>query len=288
MKKLISALFLSAFAVASVSAQQGSWSNYNRYAPDNEALTQTPEVVFMGNSITDGWDDHHAEFFTDNNYACRGISGQVTSQMLCRFYQDVINLKPKAVVILAGTNDLAQNQGPIDEIHVVENIKGMTELAIANGIRPLIATCLPCDTIPWNHSIVNIAGKVVSLNEALRDYAAERGVTFVDYYTALTTPNGALNPEYTYDGVHPNRAGYDVMEPIVLAALNDKPCCKAAAKDCCKKAEAKPCCKDGEKKCEKNCGKKCDKNEAKACCKDAKKCEGKCDKAEAKTCCKKK
>lgn len=288
MKKLILSLFVTAATVPTASAQQGSWAAYNRYAPDNEALTQAPEVVFMGNSITDGWDDHHAEFFTDNNFACRGISGQVTSQMLCRFYQDVINLNPKAVVILAGTNDLAHNQGPIDEIHVAENIKAMTDLAMAHGIRPLIATCLPCDTIPWNASIVNIATKVVSLNEALRDFAKERGVAFVDYYTPLTTEKGALNPAYTYDGVHPNRAGYDIMEPIVLAALNDKPCCKAKG-DCCKTEEKKcdktegNCCKQGEKKCDH----KCDKHGDKKCSKAEGKCQDKCKNHEAKSCCKK-
>ncbi len=146
--------------------------------------------------------------------------------MLCRFYSDVIELKPKAVVILAGINDIAQNQSPMEEKHIAENIISMAELARQAGIRPLIASVLPCDTIPWNANVVNTATRVVNVNEYLRDYAEANGITYVDYYTALTTPDGALAPEFTNDRLHPNRAGYDVMEPIVLAALRDKKCCK--------------------------------------------------------------
>lgn len=231
-------LFMTLAAVAAVStlatAQVQDWANHPRYAAENAALTQAPEVVFMGNSITDGWDDHHKEFFTDNNFACRGISGQVSGQMLCRFYADVINLKPKAVVILAGVNDVAGNQGPMDPIHIVENVFSMAELAKQHGIRPLIASCLPTDTIPWNPAIVNTATHVVNLNTMLQDYAEANGITYVDYYSALTTPEGALNPAYTNDRLHPNRAGYDLMEPIVLAALkSEAPCCDKATK--CKK-----------------------------------------------------
>ncbi len=222
MKKLF--LTLSAIVAVSslASAQAQDWANHPRYAAANAALTQTPEVVFMGNSITDGWDDHHNEFFTDNNYACRGISGQVTGQMLCRFYSDVIDLKPKAVVILAGTNDIAGNQGAMDLNHIAENVFSMAELARQHGIRPLIASCLPADTIPWNHAVVNVSSKIQQLNTMLSDYAKANGITYIDYYTALTTPEGALNPAYTNDGIHPTRAGYDVMEPIVIAALKSE------------------------------------------------------------------
>ena len=222
MKKLfLSLIALTSFS-AIASAQVADWANHPRYAANNAALTQNPEVVFMGNSITDGWDDNHLEFFTDNNFACRGISGQVTGQMLCRFYSDVVDLKPKAVVILAGINDIAGNQGPMDDQHIAENIFSMAEIAKQNGIRPLITSCLPCDTIPWNANVVNTATHVVNLNTMLKDYADANGITYVDYYTALTTPDGALNPAYTNDRLHPNRAGYDVMEPIVLAALKSE------------------------------------------------------------------
>lgn len=244
MKKYILSIALSV-AVLSVAAQD--WANYGRYAAANAAIEKAPEVVFMGNSITDGWDDNHPEFFTDNNYACRGISGQVTSQMLCRFYSDVIKLKPKAVVILAGINDIAQNQGPIDEVHIAENIIAMAELARQAGIKPYIASVLPCDTIPWNANVVNTATRVVSLNENLRDYANANGITYVDYYSALTTTDGALDPKYTNDRLHPNRAGYDVMEPIVLEALKSQACCRSDDKSCCDKDHLK-CNKIGKRR----------------------------------------
>lgn len=225
MKKLF--LTLSAIVAVSslASAQAADWANHPRYAAANAALTQSPEVVFMGNSITDGWDDHHNEFFTDNNFACRGISGQVSGQMLCRFYSDVIDLKPKAVVILAGVNDIAGNQGPMDIQHIVENVFSMCELARQHGIRPLIASCLPADTIPWNPAVVNIAAQIPVMNEMFKKYAEENGITYVDYYSALTTPEGALDPRYCNDHIHPTRAGYDVMEPIVLAALKSEALC---------------------------------------------------------------
>ena len=139
MKKLI--LLIALALPALLTAQQRDWANYGRYAEANAQLTTPPAVVFMGNSITDGWDNAHPEFFTANNFACRGIGGQVTSQMLCRFRADVINLHPQAVVILAGTNDLAQNNGPIATQHIVENIAG-GELS-----REVIVPLLPSTTL---------------------------------------------------------------------------------------------------------------------------------------------
>ena len=144
--------------------QQRDWTNYGRYAEANAALTTAPAVVFMGNSITDGWDNAHPEFFTDNNFACRGISGQVTSQMLCRFRADVIALRPKAVVILAGTNDIAGNNGPIECEHIVENIVSMAELALAAGIRPILCSVLPAAKYPWRPEIESVPEKIAALN----------------------------------------------------------------------------------------------------------------------------
>ncbi len=271
MKKII---FAAMAVVSAFMAQaQTDWANHARYAEANASVTTAPEVVFMGNSITDGWDDNHLEFFTDNNFACRGISGQVTGQMLCRFYTDAINLKPKAVVILAGINDIAGNQGPMELEHIAQNIFSMAELAGKAGIRPLIASVLPCDTIPWNAAVVNTATKVVALNEMLKDYAADNGITYVDYYSALTTPDGALDPKYTNDRLHPNRAGYDVMEPIVLDALKSKPCCAVKCGDACVKS-GKTCVRNGA-----GC------REPKACC-DKKPAADKCTK-KSQNCCKK-
>lgn len=144
---------------ALLTAQQRDWANYGRYAEANAQLTTPPAVVFMGNSITDGWDNAHPEFFTANNFACRGIGGQVTGQMLCRFRADVINLHPQAVVILAGTNDLAQNNGPIATQHIVENIISMAELAMAAGIRPIICSVLPAGKYPWRTEIESVPEK---------------------------------------------------------------------------------------------------------------------------------
>lgn len=217
MKKILFTLFAALPLLAA--AQPRDWANYGRYAEANALLEKAPDVVFMGNSITDGWDDAHPEFFTDNNFACRGIGGQVSSQMLCRFRADVINLRPKAVVILAGTNDLALNNGPIDTEHIVENIVSMAELALAAGIRPILCSVLPAGAYHWRPEVTDVPGKIRNLNDRVRKYAEERGIGWVDYHPALAAEDGSLRPEYTNDGVHPTRAGYDVMEQIILPAL---------------------------------------------------------------------
>lgn len=217
MKKIIFALLAAAPLLAA--AQPKDWANYGRYAGANAQLTQAPDVVFMGNSITDGWDDAHPEFFSENNFACRGISGQVTSQMLCRFRADVINLRPKAVVILAGTNDLALNNGPIEMEHIVENIVSMAELALAARIQPIICSVLPAGKYGWRPEVEQVPEKIRELNARLHKYALERGIAWVDYHPALAAEDGSMRPEYTRDGVHPTRAGYDVMEQVIAPAL---------------------------------------------------------------------
>lgn len=199
--------------------QQRDWADYGRYAEANAALTTAPAVVFMGNSITDGWDNAHPEFFTDNNFACRGIGGQVSSQMLCRFRADVIDLRPKAVVILAGTNDIAGNNGPIESEHIAENIVSMAELALAAGIRPILCSVLPSAQYPWRPEVESVPEKIRALNDRLRQYAAERGLTWVDYYSAMDAGDGSMRSEYTRDGVHPTPEGYAVMEAVIRPAL---------------------------------------------------------------------
>lgn len=212
--------FLLALALPLLAAgQQRDWANYGRYAEANAALTTAPAVVFMGNSITDGWDNAHPEFFTDNNFACRGISGQVSSQMLCRFRADVIDLRPKAVVILAGTNDIAGNNGPIESEHIAENIVSMAELALAAGIRPILCSVLPAAQYPWRPEVESVPEKIRALNDRLRQYAAERGLTWVDYYSAMDAGDGSMRSEYTRDGVHPTPEGYTVMEAVIRPAL---------------------------------------------------------------------
>ena len=217
MKKVL--LVMCAALPLFAAAQPSDWANYGRYAEANAQLATNPDVVFMGNSITDGWDDSHPEFFSDNNFACRGISGQVTGQMLCRFRADVINLHPKAVVILAGTNDLALNNGPIEIPHIAENIISMAELALAAGIRPILCSVLPAGEYHWRPQVEDVPGKIRVLNKLVREYAEKRGIEWVDYHPDMATEEGALRPEYTYDGVHPTRQGYDVMERILAPRL---------------------------------------------------------------------
>lgn len=218
MKKLLLTLGLAA-PLAVAAQQPADWANYGRYAEANARLEKAPEVVFMGNSITDGWDDAHPEFFSENNFACRGISGQVTSQMLCRFQADVIRLKPRAVVILAGTNDLALNNGPIGMEHIVENIASMAELARAAGIRPILCSVLPAGQYPWRPQVEQVAEKIRRLNALLKSYADEQGFTWVDYHAAMDAGDGSMRSELTRDGVHPNRKGYDQMEQVIAPVL---------------------------------------------------------------------
>lgn len=194
------------------------WANYGRYEQANAELTTRPDVVFMGNSITEGWFRAHPKFFTEHNYAARGISGQVTSQMLCRFRSDVLNLAPKAVVILAGTNDIAQNQGPISLEHIYENIVSMAELARMHKIRVVICSVLPAADYRWNKGL-DPAPKIVELNSMLKKYAEENRCFWVDFHTPMKDEQDGLRAEYTQDGVHPLPAGYTVMEEIIAPVL---------------------------------------------------------------------
>ncbi|MDE6196885.1 MAG: acylhydrolase [Muribaculaceae bacterium] len=195
------------------------WAKFGRYADANRNLERSPDVVFLGNSITDHWARHRPGFFTSRNMAGRGISGQTSSHMLVRFRADVMSLKPKAVVILAGINDIALNNGSISLENIAGNIMSMCELARSAGIEPLICSVLPSKRIRWRPE-VSPAGLIVRLNAMLRAYAADNGIDFVDYYSAMTDADGGLDGRYTTDGVHPLGAGYDVMEAIVLPHID--------------------------------------------------------------------
>ncbi|WP_248277023.1 SGNH/GDSL hydrolase family protein [Chitinophaga sp. Ak27] len=177
-------------------------------------------IVFMGNSITIGWKNAHPEFFEGKPYINRGISGQTTSQMLIRFRPDVINLKPKVVVILAGTNDIAGNTGYTPVETIFGNIVSMTELAKANGIKVILSTVLPVYEYPWRKGMgIDAVGKIADLNQRLKDYAAKNNCVYLDYFSAMEDDKKGLKAELTYDGVHPNKAGYLVMEPLVEKAI---------------------------------------------------------------------
>lgn len=175
-------------------------------------------VVFMGNSITIGWSNLNPEFFEGKPYINRGISGQTTPQMLIRFRPDVINLKPKVVVILAGTNDIAGNTGytPIETIF--GNIVSMTELAKANGIKVVLSSVLPAFDYPWRKGLGPVE-KIADLNERIKNYAAKNNCVYLDYYTPMADERKGLKAELTSDGVHPNKAGYLVMGPLAEKAI---------------------------------------------------------------------
>jgi len=200
------------------------WSGKARYALDNLALTATKghqvRAVLMGNSITEYWYEIRPWFFRQQQLVCRGISGQVSSQMLVRFRQDVIGLHPQVVVINCGTNDIAENNGPYDEDITMDNIVSMCQLAIGNGIKVILSSVLPCDRFSWNPSVRDASSKVQALNSRIIQFAASQGLPYIDYYSDLASNGGAINPRYSDDGVHPNDAGYQVMEPLLTATLS--------------------------------------------------------------------
>jgi lysophospholipase L1-like esterase len=202
--------------------QRNDWANLNRYREDNAKIglpaIGEARVVFMGNSITDFWIRFSPEFFTGKPYIDRGISGQTTPQMLIRFRQDVINLKPKVVVILAGINDINGNTGPSTLEMIEDNIASMAEIAQANGIHVALSSVLPCDSI-YSRPDLHPAERVVQLNEWIKKYASDKGCGYIDYFSSLTDGKNGLKKEYTNDGLHPNKEGYLVMEPLAEAAI---------------------------------------------------------------------
>jgi lysophospholipase L1-like esterase len=201
-----------------MSAQQKDWAQFYRYEGKNDSLTTRPDVVFMGNSITDCWADTVPSFFADNNFVGRGISGQVSSQMLVRFQEDVINLHPKVVVICCGTNDIAQNNGPITLEHILHNIKSMCQLARANKIKPIVCSTLPAKGFKWRPDM-KPANDIIRLNEMIKAYAQENKIPYVDYHSALKDEENGLPRKYSKDGVHPNAQGYAVMESVIMPVL---------------------------------------------------------------------
>ena len=209
---------------ANAQAQEPGWADKTRYALANKDILSQPtdprRIVMMGNSITEFWEETHPQFFVQNHLIGRGISGQVSSQMLVRFRQDVINLHPKAVVINCGTNDIAENNGPYDEDITMDNIRSMTELALNHGIMVVLSSVLPCDSFVWNPTVKGIQGKIASLNRRITQLANELDLIYIDYYPQMVAgEQRALNPGYTEDGVHPNAAGYDVMESMLIPVL---------------------------------------------------------------------
>ncbi|HEY4627982.1 MAG TPA: SGNH/GDSL hydrolase family protein [Flavobacterium sp.] len=219
--KLIHCLLLvSIFMGGKVKAQD--WPNLNRYQNENAILKPVEagqkRIVFMGDSITEFWSTVNPEYFSGKPYVNRGISGQTTPQMLLRFRADVIALQPTAVVILAGINDIAGNTGPMTIEMIRDNIFSMIELAKANHIKVILCSVLPAYDFPWKPNQEPIA-KIKALNEILQNYAVANNIVYVDYYSAMVDDRKALKADYSNDGVHPNKIGYQVMAPLADKAI---------------------------------------------------------------------
>jgi len=218
-------LAAAAFAQAPSSADRvlRDWPNLARYREEN-ARVQPPQpgenrVVFMGDSITDGWGRRYGKFFPGKPYINRGISGQTTPQMLIRFRHDVIAHGPKAVVILAGTNDIAGNTGPVTLEEIEANLASMADLARAHSIKVILASVMPVSDDIKPQTARRPPGKIRALNEWIKAYAARNGHAYLDYYAAMADGRQMLKQELTYDGLHPNDAGYELILPLAEKAI---------------------------------------------------------------------
>ncbi len=214
---------LSLFFMITASVQSQDWPNFERFREANKKVgfpaKNENRVVFMGNSITQGWIDYgNPELFSENPFINRGISGQTTPQMLVRFRADVIALQPKAVVILAGINDIAGNTGESTIEMIQDNLISMVQLAQTNNIKVILSSILPANKFTWRPEVYPV-DKVIAMNEFIKNYAGENNCLYIDYYTPMVDDEKGLKIEYSEDGVHPNKAGYAVMTPLVLEAI---------------------------------------------------------------------
>ena len=225
MKKIIVTLLLSGTSLVMTAQQKlNEMVNLERYAKDDQKILKKNDkkidVVLIGNSITEGWVNQDSTFFKTNNYVGRGISGQTSPQLLLRFRQDVLDLKPKAVVINIGTNDIAENTGAYNPKFTLDNIKSMAELAQANGIKVILSAVLPVGKYPWSPEIKDVPQKIDELNKNIKAYAIEKKLPYIDYNTAMRDENGAMRAGLADDGVHPNMSGYVIMEKLAKEAIN--------------------------------------------------------------------
>lgn len=213
---------LFSFALTAATAQD--WANLKKYEEANRKTGMPAageqRIVFMGNSITEGWFATDPDFFKGKPYINRGISGQTTPQMLVRFRQDVIDLQPAVVVILAGTNDIAGNTGPTTLENIMGNIASMAELAKANQIKVVLCSILPVFDYPWKPGL-QPAEKIITLNKMIKDYCIKNNLVYADYHSAMMDSQKGLKREFGEDGVHPNLQGYKIMEPIIEKAIRE-------------------------------------------------------------------
>lgn len=227
MKRLTFLLFIAVVAlnVQPASAQKHDFAWWYRFEKDNKELGQPAKnekrVIFFGNSITEYWTYKRGDWFKENKIIGRGIGGQTTYQFMLRFYDDVINLKPKVVVINYGTNDIAENTGAYSEEHTFNNVKAMCDLARYHKIKVVLASTLPHKGFGWNPNIKDAMQKIRSLNARVKNYAHENKITYVDYFSAMLNAEGtAMREDLSEDGVHPNGKGYEIMETIILPIVN--------------------------------------------------------------------
>ena len=213
MKKQL-AMVMTAMVAAGAFAD---WAGNDRYAEANKSV-EPGSIVLFGDSITDFWPGARPQFFAETKFVGRGISGQTTAQMLCRFRNDVINLKPKAVVILAGINDMAENNGAITPEDAVGNLKSMCELAKANGIRSVLCSVTPAANFPWRPQITDAVARIERINQLLKAYADSQNIPWLDYNSLLNDGKGGMGGNAD-DGLHPNVAGYTIMEGALLPLL---------------------------------------------------------------------
>lgn len=222
MRTCLFAMVTFASTAAAQAPNPSDWPNLTRYYAANDSLTAPQKgerrVVFIGDSITDSWAPFFPALFPRKSYIGRGISGQTTPQILVRFRQDVVALKPRVVVILAGTNDIAGNTGPSTPQMIMDNLASMTEIAQSNGIRVVLASVLPAKQFSWKKELAP-APLIIDLNSRIRRYASRVGAVYLDYHSAMIDSAGGLRAELGKDAVHPNRAGYSVMAQLAERAI---------------------------------------------------------------------
>ena len=199
------------------------WANLHRYRKDNARVKALPasarQAVFMGDSITDAWPRNAPAFFESHGFVGRGISGQVSAQMVVRFGAEVIDLKPRVVHILAGTNDVAENRDPYDPDQTARNLAAMGAMAKANNIRVVMGSVPPATSFAWKPERGNRVAEIKALNAWIKMHCQANGFVYADYWPVLAMPDGALKPQLGSDSVHPNLAGYPVMAPVAAAAI---------------------------------------------------------------------
>lgn len=208
------------------------WARHDKYLEINKLLPPPPihttttiasssesgRIVFIGNSIVERWIKSRPQFFVESGIIGRGISGQVSAQMLARFQQDVVSLQPSIVLIMAGTNDIAQNNGEIELSYIVENVKSMCEIAKYNGIYPIVCSVLPAHSFYWRPNI-KPEKEIAALNKMLQLYASENNIKYIDFYSLLDDGMGGMPFIYAEDGVHPSQVAYSKMEELIYTTI---------------------------------------------------------------------